>query len=202
MPEASRPQPRGLPQFAGGSVARPLERRLRYVAFLGSARTSGRLNRASPYIGSCLKDRLKRSWIKRINSKGVRHDVQIGPSRHFAATQQCGRLRSVADIERFSVCTEPVAFDPMYGPAVRRKRLRRSGGSGLASMYPASDWSVLLRAIMDISARASSLGDRPQRGLCCFAGSPSGPPQRTRAYPVAVRFNPVREMGRGKSGGV
>jgi hypothetical protein len=26
--------------------------------------------------------------------------------------------------------------------------------SGLASMYPASDWSSLLRAIMDISARA------------------------------------------------
>jgi hypothetical protein len=29
------------------------------------------------------------------------------------------------------------------------------GGGGLASMYPASDWSmVVLRAIMDISARA------------------------------------------------
>jgi hypothetical protein len=31
--------------------------------------------------------------------------------------------------------------------------------SGLASMYPAFDWSVLLLAIMDISARASSLSD-------------------------------------------
>jgi len=29
------------------------------------------------------------------------------------------------------------AFDPMYGPAVRRKGIRRSGGCGLASMYPA-----------------------------------------------------------------
>jgi hypothetical protein len=27
----------------------------------------------------------------------------------------------------------------MYGPAVRRKRFGRSGGGGLASMYPASD---------------------------------------------------------------
>src|SRR5437762_6313539 len=36
--------------------------------------------------------------------------------------------------------------------------------SGLASMYPAFDWSVLLRATMDISARASSLADRPQPG--------------------------------------
>src|SRR6266567_1467486 len=34
--------------------------------------------------------------------------------------------------------------------------------SGLASMYPASDWSALwLRATMDISARATSLADRP-----------------------------------------
>ena len=29
---------------------------------------------------------------------------------------------------------------------------------------------------------------------------PSGPPQRTRAYPVAVRLNPVREMGRVRVG--
>ena len=36
--------------------------------------------------------------------------------------------------------------------------------SGLASMYPAFDWSVLLRANMDISARASSLADRLQLG--------------------------------------
>jgi hypothetical protein len=54
----------------------------------------------------------------------------------------------------------------MYGPAVRRKKFRRSGlpcvarsfvdlVCGLASMYPASDWSgVLLRATMDISARS------------------------------------------------
>src|SRR6266536_1005151 len=36
--------------------------------------------------------------------------------------------------------------------------------NGLASMYPAFDWSVVLLAIMDISARACSLTDRPQRG--------------------------------------
>src|SRR5216684_1991008 len=36
---------------------------------------------------------------------------------------------------------------------------------GLASMYPASDWSALvLPAIMDISARAISLPDRPRTG--------------------------------------
>jgi len=37
--------------------------------------------------------------------------------------------------------------------------------SGLASMYPAFDWSVVLRAIMDISARAFSLAVRPQRTI-------------------------------------
>src|SRR5206468_9954842 len=37
--------------------------------------------------------------------------------------------------------------------------------SGLASMYPAFDWSVMLRATMDISARAISLADRPQRAI-------------------------------------
>jgi len=31
-------------------------------------------------------------------------------------------------------------------------------------MYPAFVWSVALQAIMDISARASSLADRPQVG--------------------------------------
>jgi hypothetical protein len=31
-------------------------------------------------------------------------------------------------------------------------------------MYPTFDWSVALQAIMDISARASSLVDRPQLG--------------------------------------
>jgi hypothetical protein len=36
---------------------------------------------------------------------------------------------------------------------------------GLALMYPASDWSLFLRAIMDISARAISLADRPQRAF-------------------------------------
>ena len=35
-------------------------------------------------------------------------------ARHFAATQQFGRFRSEADIERFSVCTDPVAFDPEH----------------------------------------------------------------------------------------
>jgi hypothetical protein len=64
---------------------------------------------------------------------------------------------------------QPVAMaqlDPMYGPAVRSKKISTSWGvSGLASMYPASEWSIVLRAIMDISAPAISLADRPQRAI-------------------------------------
>ena len=45
---------------------------------------------------------------------------------------------------------------PMYGPAVRCKRFRRSWRCGLASMYPASDWSALCSEPSWISARVRS----------------------------------------------
>jgi hypothetical protein len=35
-----------------------------------------------------------------------------------------------------------VVPDPMYGPAVRSKRFVDQVVSGLASMYPAFDWSI------------------------------------------------------------
>jgi hypothetical protein len=43
------------------------------------------------------------------------------------------------------------------------RRFWRVAVSGLASMYQTSVWSMVLRAIMDISARASSLAEKPQR---------------------------------------
>ena len=58
--------------------------------------------------------------------------------------------------------TENDVRDPMYGPAVLAREFDEAAVSGLASMYPASSWSVVLRAIMDISAHAISLADRPQ----------------------------------------
>jgi hypothetical protein len=59
--------------------------------------------------------------------------------------------------------SEWVAYDPecMVRPCVARE-FDEAAVSGLASMYPASSWSVVLRAIMDISAHAISLADRPQ----------------------------------------
>ena len=62
--------------------------------------------------------------------------------------------------------TKMTRLTQMYGPAVRCKRFRRSGGCGLASMYPVSDWSLSwLPTIMDISAHAALLADRPQRAI-------------------------------------
>ena len=57
------------------------------------------------------------------------------------------------------------AFDPMYGPAVRcnvwsgralQVDFAELAVSGLASMYPASDWSVLCSGPSWISARVRS----------------------------------------------
>lgn len=51
------------------------------------------------------------------------------------------------------------------------RRFRRSGRCGLASMYPASVWSAVLRAIMDISAHVIWLADRPRPGHLGHQGS-------------------------------
>ena len=54
----------------------------------------------------------------------------------------------------------------MYGPAVRCKRLSSSWHSAVLHQCIRSlIGAVLLRTIMDISARAISLADRPQRAI-------------------------------------
>src|SRR3954462_11977516 len=58
----------------------------------------------------------------------------------------------------------PLMTQCMVRPCVARE-FRGYGGSGLASMYPAFDWSVLLRAIMGISASAISLVEKPYRAI-------------------------------------
>jgi len=52
----------------------------------------------------------------------------------------------------------------MVRPCVTR-RIAELAVSGLALMYPAFDLEHSLRAIMDISARAISLADRPRRAI-------------------------------------
>jgi hypothetical protein len=54
----------------------------------------------------------------------------------------------------------------MYGPAVRCKWFRRAGGErSCINVSGLRLECVMLRAIMDISARATSLTDRPQRAI-------------------------------------
>ena len=80
--------------------------------------------------------------------------------------------------------TVPVSFlrprstlvTPMYGPAVRCKRFRRSGFLVLHQcIRPRIGASLVLRAAMDISARSISLADRPR------IGGPKGSPVFDRA---------------------
>ena len=68
----------------------------------------------------------------------------------------------------------------MVRPCVARE-CRRVVGSGLASMYPVFDWSIVLRAIMEISALAISLAERPRGPFVppVFAGAgKTEPPSR------------------------
>ena len=66
------------------------------------------------------------------------------------------------ELDDLEVCL--VTHQCMVRPCVARGFVELAV-SGLASMYPAFDWSVMLRATMDISARAISLADRPQRAI-------------------------------------
>src|SRR5215469_7067681 len=60
---------------------------------------------------------------------------------------------------------------------------------GLASMYPASGWGSLLRAIMEISAPAISLPDRPQRAIWVTSA-------RTRREDrSSISFHPLADLG-------
>ena len=59
-----------------------------------------------------------------VHSEPGVHRAPNAPSRHFAATQQLGRFRSEADIERFSVCADSVAFGP-FRPFAATQQLGR-----------------------------------------------------------------------------
>jgi hypothetical protein len=62
--------------------------------------------------------------------------------------------------------------------------------SGLASMYPAFDLEHLLRAIMDISARAFSLTDRPQRAMWVTSV------RKRREDRTSISTYPLADLGR------
>jgi hypothetical protein len=66
------------------------------------------------------------------------------------------RFRGIADMAAFAAGSTGSRLTLMYGPAVRCKRFVDPVASGLASMYPASDWSVLCSGPSWISARVRS----------------------------------------------
>src|SRR5262249_13591853 len=100
-------------------------------------------------------DRIRAALLRLLTAAFAR----TGCSTMSAPSRLVGVKRKCCERHQFD------APDPMYGPAVRCKRILPMWRMcGLASMYPAFDWSLLCSgAIMDISARAISLADRPQR---------------------------------------
>jgi hypothetical protein len=90
----------------------------------------------------------------------------------------------------------PWRRDPMYGPAVRRKRFCRSGGCAvLHQCIRPLVGACVLRATMDISARAISLADRPRPGHSGHQCSHA--PGRPILHLVSSSRRPRRETGGG-----
>ena len=82
------------------------------------------------------------------------------------------------------------AFDPhVWSGRALQVDFAELAVSGLASMYPVSNWSCLLRTIMDISARAISLTDRPQRAIWVTS-------VRTRSEDrTSISSHPLADLG-------
>ena len=82
--------------------------------------------------------------------------------------------------------------DPMYGPAARRKRFRRSGGFAvLHQCIRPLIGAVCAPGIMDISARAFSLADRPQAGAIRVTRV-----RMRREDRSSISFHPLADLGR------
>ena len=92
----------------------------------------------------------------------------VGPKQRLgdSAIRRCqGRSRHPVNRPKATRLTQC-----MVRPCGAR-RFRRSGRCGLASMYPASAWSTVLRAIMVISTHVIWLADRPRPGHLGHQGS-------------------------------
>ena len=89
-----------------------------------------------------------------------------------------------------TIAKEKVANDPMYGPAVRCKRCSSSWHSAVLHQCIRSlIGAVLLRTIMDISARAISLTDRPQRARVTSF-------RMRREDRTSISSHPLADLGR------
>jgi len=83
------------------------------------------------------------------------------------------------------------AFDPMYGPAVRCKRFFvEVAVAVLHQCIRSLIGADLLRTIMDISARAISLADRPQRAIRVTSV------RKRREDRSSISSHPLADLGR------
>src|SRR5882672_2272069 len=102
--------------------------------------------------------RLRRAFIRFSSVSTTRTDTDDSGLKIRGAACANGRFAP----PRAAVPGEGRVFDPMYGPAVRCKWFRRAGGERSCINVSGLRLEHLLRAIMDISARATSLPDRPR----------------------------------------
>jgi hypothetical protein len=87
----------------------------------------------------------------------VRTSPELAPRVTSLRCQSSDAIGGKADTPRSQAPHRSDATDPMYGPAVRCKRISSSWRMcGLASMYPAFDWSLLCSGPSWISARVRS----------------------------------------------
>src|SRR5215470_7941584 len=114
----------------------------------------------------------------------------LGSGHDVSYVARLGRLRALPRVVRYpryvrrdGTMIITTAHDPnVWSGRASQENFSICRRCGLASMYPASAWSKVLRAIMDISAHAVSLAARPRSGPF---GSPgfacagkTGPPFR------------------------
>jgi hypothetical protein len=94
------------------------------------------------------------------------HESVCGPSRHFAHAKLPGRFWGRSGHQWGAVLAELVVIDPMYGPAVRCKGISmRRWQAVLHQCIRPLIGALCSGLIMDISAPAFSLADRPQRTI-------------------------------------
>ncbi len=95
--------------------------------------------------------------------RGPTTDVRLWPV--WRPSDYLRKCRLLGVNRKCAVDRQIGANDPfVWSGRAKQEDFDELAVSGLASMYPTFDWSVVLRAIMDINAPAFSLADRPRLG--------------------------------------
>jgi hypothetical protein len=126
---------------------------------------------------------------------GRAHTKRVHPSRHIAGHSLCHVIEDARGRKRRAGCTRSGHAPPdsyVWSGRVSQEVSSICRLCGLASTYPASDWSiVVLRAIMDISAPAFSLAARPRTDHLGHQGSQA--PGRPVLHLVSSSRRPRQE---------